>query len=147
MQQHRLDVLPGRQDLRLTRGTGRPSGGSRPEPRRRGPEPRRGRRMRSVVIVGAGVIGRSVGLALRRHGVTTYLTDADPEAAPAGERCGAGFAARPPRQADIAVLAVPQLPRAGGTRILSTSTEMQVRCTGTTAARAGRGARHSAFLC
>ncbi|GHC36083.1 MULTISPECIES: prephenate dehydrogenase [Streptomyces rochei group] len=63
--------------------------------------------MRSVVIVGAGVIGRSVGLALRRHGVTTYLTDADPEAALAGERCGAGFAARPPRQADIAVLAVP----------------------------------------
>ncbi|MFD4259388.1 prephenate dehydrogenase/arogenate dehydrogenase family protein [Streptomyces sp. NPDC058534] len=63
--------------------------------------------MRSVVIVGAGVIGRSVGLALRRHGVTTYLDDADPEAALAGERCGAGFAARPPRQADIAVLAVP----------------------------------------
>ncbi|MEU4982600.1 prephenate dehydrogenase [Streptomyces sp. NPDC021969] len=63
--------------------------------------------MRSVVIVGAGVIGRSVGLALRRHGVTTYLTDADPEAALAGERCGAGFAAPPPRQADIAVLAVP----------------------------------------
>ncbi|WP_030954356.1 prephenate dehydrogenase [Streptomyces sp. NRRL S-481] len=63
--------------------------------------------MRSAVIVGAGLIGRSVGLALRRHGVTTYLVDADPEAALAGEECGAGFAAHPPQQADIAVIAVP----------------------------------------
>ncbi|MDQ0937547.1 prephenate dehydrogenase [Streptomyces turgidiscabies] len=63
--------------------------------------------MRSAVIVGAGLIGRSVGLALRRHGVTTYLIDADPEAALDGERCGAGFAARPLQQADIAVIAVP----------------------------------------
>ncbi|MGN9762089.1 prephenate dehydrogenase [Streptomyces sp. SD31] len=63
--------------------------------------------MRSAVIVGAGLIGRSVGLALRRHGVTTYLIDADPEAALAGEECGAGFAAHPPQQADIAVIAVP----------------------------------------
>ncbi|MGA4846182.1 prephenate dehydrogenase [Streptomyces sp. G5(2025)] len=63
--------------------------------------------MRSAAIVGAGLIGCSVGLALRRHGVTTYLIDADPEAARAAEARGAGLAAQPPRPADIAVITVP----------------------------------------
>lgn len=63
--------------------------------------------MLSAAVVGAGLIGCSVGLALRRHGVTTYLIDADPERARAAEALGAGLATRPPQPADIAVIAVP----------------------------------------
>lgn len=51
--------------------------------------------MRTVAIVGAGVIGCSVGLALRRHGVVTYLIDTDAGAARAAEDRGAGIAAEP----------------------------------------------------
>ncbi|WP_328580882.1 prephenate dehydrogenase [Streptomyces sp. NBC_00370] len=63
--------------------------------------------MRTVAIVGAGVIGCSVGLALRRHGVVTYLIDTDAGAARAAEDRGAGIAAEPAGPADIGVIAVP----------------------------------------
>ena len=70
----------------------------------------------SAVIVGTGLIGTSVALALRSRGVTVWLADADPAAArlaadigagevlPGGWQSGSGGS--PPR-ADIAVLAVP----------------------------------------
>ncbi|MGW0394921.1 prephenate dehydrogenase [Streptomyces sp. NPDC003042] len=63
--------------------------------------------MRTVAIVGTGLIGTSVGLALRRQGVTTYLTDEDPAAVRAAEALGAGLAQPVPEPADIAVIAVP----------------------------------------
>lgn len=63
--------------------------------------------MRTAVIVGTGLIGTSVALALRQQGVTTYLLDADPAAAQTAETLGAGLAQEPPEVADIAVLAVP----------------------------------------
>ncbi|MFG1665905.1 prephenate dehydrogenase [Streptomyces sp. Y7] len=63
--------------------------------------------MRTAAIVGAGPIGCSVGLALRRHGVVTYLIDTDQEAARRAEVRGAGVAEAPPQPADIAVVAVP----------------------------------------
>ncbi|MEU0407408.1 prephenate dehydrogenase [Streptomyces griseorubiginosus] len=63
--------------------------------------------MRTAAIVGAGPIGCSVGLALRRHGVTTYLIDADPEIAHQAEQRGAGIAGAPAQPADIAVVVAP----------------------------------------
>ncbi|MDT0387753.1 MULTISPECIES: prephenate dehydrogenase [Streptomyces] len=63
--------------------------------------------MRTAAIVGAGPIGCSVGLALRRHGVATHVIDADPEAARRAEERGAGVAEAPAQPADIAVIAVP----------------------------------------
>lgn len=63
--------------------------------------------MRCAVIVGTGLIGTSVALALRERGVTTYLMDSDPTAARTAAALGAGLAQEPPEVADIAVLAVP----------------------------------------
>ncbi|MFM9136302.1 MAG: prephenate dehydrogenase [bacterium] len=59
-----------------------------------------------VLIVGSGLLGASVGLALRRAGVTTYLEDADPEALRVAAERGAGEpgAVGDPR---IVVVAVP----------------------------------------
>ena len=34
-----------------------------------------------VAVIGTGLIGTSVALALREHGVSVWLTDTDPEAA------------------------------------------------------------------
>jgi prephenate dehydrogenase len=60
-----------------------------------------------VLIVGTGLIGTSLGLALRRRGVAVYLTDTDPEAAAAAESLGAGTRAAPPGPVSLAVVAVP----------------------------------------
>lgn len=64
-----------------------------------------------VVIVGAGLIGTSVGLALRERGVGVELSDRDPAALRLAEQLGAGTqwgaAAGSPEPADLAVLAVP----------------------------------------
>jgi prephenate dehydrogenase len=65
----------------------------------------------SVVVIGAGLIGTSVGLALRERGITVWLQDRDPESVQLAEGIGAGV--RLPAgglvegPADIAVLAVP----------------------------------------
>ena len=61
----------------------------------------------TVAVVGSGVIGTSVALALRRRGVRTYLLDRDPEAAATAARHGAGSVAVPKGPVDLAVLAVP----------------------------------------
>lgn len=63
-----------------------------------------------VLIVGSGLLGASVGLALRRAGVRVYLDDADPAARDVAVQRGAGEAwhgdrsSVPPR---IVVVAVP----------------------------------------
>jgi prephenate dehydrogenase len=67
----------------------------------------------SAVVIGTGLIGTSIALALREHGVTVGLADQDPAAARLAADIGAGTvlpdarnaAAREP--ADLAVLAVP----------------------------------------
>lgn len=61
----------------------------------------------SVLIVGTGLMGTSLGLALRSHGVRTYLTDRDPATARAAAELGAGIEAPPTHQVDFAVIAVP----------------------------------------
>jgi prephenate dehydrogenase len=86
--------------------TGQPAGneaaGERPPPK-----------LRSAVVIGTGLIGTSIALALRERGVPVGLADQDPAAARLAADIGAGTvlpgalttpAAQP---ADLAVLAVP----------------------------------------
>ncbi|QMU80122.1 prephenate dehydrogenase/arogenate dehydrogenase family protein [Streptacidiphilus sp. PB12-B1b] len=63
--------------------------------------------MRSAVVVGTGLIGASVALALTGRGVDTYLVDRDPQAALTAAAAGAGTAGRPGAPVDLAVIAVP----------------------------------------
>jgi prephenate dehydrogenase len=62
--------------------------------------------LRSALVVGSGLIGTSVGLALRRHGVEVHLTDRDPVAVRRATDLGAGRADPPAAQGDLAVVAV-----------------------------------------
>ncbi|KAA9393039.1 prephenate dehydrogenase [Kocuria coralli] len=48
----------------------------------------------SVLIVGAGLLGASIGLGLRNLGVETWLRDASPTAEAVGEDIGAGLSER-----------------------------------------------------
>jgi prephenate dehydrogenase len=61
-----------------------------------------------VAIIGTGLIGTSVALALREHGASVWLADTDPEAVRLAVSLGAGepLPDGGPR-ADIAVIAVP----------------------------------------
>jgi prephenate dehydrogenase len=65
----------------------------------------------SVVVIGAGLIGTSVALAVRERGAAVWLSDRDPAAAQLAEDIGAGRllpdAGPAGGPADIAVLAVP----------------------------------------
>ncbi|WP_307783284.1 MULTISPECIES: prephenate dehydrogenase [unclassified Streptomyces] len=63
--------------------------------------------LRTAVVVGTGMIGTSVALALRARGVTTYLVDRVPEVARTAEAIGAGIAQLPRERVELAVLAVP----------------------------------------
>jgi prephenate dehydrogenase len=59
-----------------------------------------------VLIVGAGLIGTSVGLALRHHGVEVHLADKNDANLAQAEALGAGVAA-PPDRRELVVAAVP----------------------------------------
>lgn len=61
-----------------------------------------------VAVLGAGLVGTSIGMVLRRHGVIVTLADRNPESVAAAVRRGAGRASLPDEPpADLAVLAVP----------------------------------------
>jgi prephenate dehydrogenase len=66
---------------------------------------------RGVVVVGTGLIGASVGLALRGRGIDVWLSDHDPRTAEMAASLGAGDLLTgeipPGGPADLAVLAVP----------------------------------------
>jgi prephenate dehydrogenase len=68
---------------------------------------------RGVLIVGSGLLGTSLGLALRRAGVDVRLRDRDPEALTEAIRLGAGRADEPGQPAAVAVVAVPPEATAG----------------------------------
>ena len=69
----------------------------------------------SVIVIGTGLIGTSIALALRSRGVTVWLADSDPPSARLAADIGAGTVLPgdvppgppPGGPADVAVLAVP----------------------------------------
>ena len=63
-----------------------------------------------IVVIGTGLIGTSVALALREHGAGVWLADQDPEAARLAANLGAGEPLPETGEgvpADVAVIAVP----------------------------------------
>jgi prephenate dehydrogenase len=62
-----------------------------------------------VVVIGTGLIGTSVALAMSARGTTVLLTDRDPAAAALAAELGAGevLGGSADRPADLAILAVP----------------------------------------
>jgi prephenate dehydrogenase len=60
-----------------------------------------------VLVVGAGLIGASVGMALHRAGVTVYVTDADRTVAHVAASRGAGSDLAPDREPGLVVVATP----------------------------------------
>ncbi|WP_069159906.1 prephenate dehydrogenase [Nocardia altamirensis] len=62
---------------------------------------------RTVAVIGTGLIGTSVALALRNQGIRTYLHDRNPAAAAAAAARGAGILGLPSTAVDLAVVAVP----------------------------------------
>jgi prephenate dehydrogenase len=67
--------------------------------------------IRSAIVIGTGLIGTSVALALRGHGVTVWLTDLDSESLRLAASLGAGDPLPVPSAfpADLAVFAVPPM--------------------------------------
>ena len=63
--------------------------------------------MRSALVVGTGLIGTSIALALTRRGIEVYLSDTDESAARTAASLGAGRTGRPPQPVDLCILAVP----------------------------------------
>jgi prephenate dehydrogenase len=60
-----------------------------------------------MAVVGTGLIGTSVALAVSLRGVTVYLSDRDESAARTAAALGAGVLDTPAEPVDLAVLAVP----------------------------------------
>lgn len=63
--------------------------------------------MRTAAVVGTGLIGTSIALALSRRGVDVYLADRDEGAAKTAASLGGGRVAEPSEPVDLAVIAVP----------------------------------------
>ena len=60
-----------------------------------------------VLVVGAGLLGTSIGLALRRHDVTVWLADVSPEHVRTASGLGAGVAVPVDGSPALVVVAVP----------------------------------------
>lgn len=63
--------------------------------------------IRTMAVIGTGLIGTSVALAARQKGVAVYLSDRDEEHSRMAAALGAGIVGRPPGPVDLAVIAVP----------------------------------------
>jgi len=63
--------------------------------------------MRTAAVIGTGLIGTSVALALSRRGVRVYLADRDDDAVRTAASLGAGETGTPAEPVDLAVIAVP----------------------------------------
>ena len=62
----------------------------------------------TVAIIGTGLIGTSIALAMREKGSTVWLADQDPASARLAEHMGAGdLLPAHEVKADVAVIAVP----------------------------------------
>jgi prephenate dehydrogenase len=63
--------------------------------------------MRTAAVIGTGLVGTSVALALTQRGVTVYLADNDDSAVRTAASLGAGTLEEPTVPVDLAVIAVP----------------------------------------
>ncbi len=63
--------------------------------------------MRTAVVIGTGLIGTSVALALTERGVAVHLVDHDPALARTRRRAAPGTDTPPDGRVDLAVVAVP----------------------------------------
>jgi len=63
--------------------------------------------VKTAAVIGTGLVGTSVALALSRHGVTVHLADRDESAARTANSLGAGSLGLPDVPVDLAILAVP----------------------------------------
>ncbi|MFF1306282.1 prephenate dehydrogenase [Streptomyces sp. NPDC058307] len=63
--------------------------------------------MHTAVVIGTGLIGTSVALALSARDVEVYLRDSDPAAVRTAAALGAGTMAQPAGTVDLAIVAVP----------------------------------------
>lgn len=63
--------------------------------------------MRTMTVIGTGLIGTSIALAASGQGLTVFLSDRDPLAARTAAALGAGLVRTPTEPVDLAVLAVP----------------------------------------
>ncbi|MFJ5778262.1 prephenate dehydrogenase [Streptomyces sp. NPDC093094] len=63
--------------------------------------------MRTALVIGTGLIGTSVALALAQRGVVVHLSDHDPEQARTAAALGAGTDEAPAGPVDLAVVAAP----------------------------------------
>lgn len=61
----------------------------------------------SILIIGSGLIGTSIGMAMSRAGADVYLIDRDPAVAARAEKLGGGRAALPSNDPDVVIVAVP----------------------------------------
>jgi prephenate dehydrogenase len=82
--------------------------------------------MRTALVVGTGLIGTSIALALSRRGVEVHLTDVDEAAARTAASLGAGHLGVPAKQVDLAILAVP--PARMGTVLAAAQQADWARC-------------------
>ncbi|SDG03197.1 prephenate dehydrogenase [Sinosporangium album] len=81
--------------------------------------------IRSVLVVGTGLIGTSVALALRRREVRVLLADRDASAVRLARELGAGEEWEPGQTVDLAVIAVP--PQVVGHQLLELQKEGAAR--------------------
>ena len=79
-----------------------------------------------VAVVGTGLIGTSVALALREKGSQVWLTDSDPAAARLAADLGAGELLHKGITADVAVIAVP--PAAVAATLAAAQARNMARC-------------------
>ena len=79
-----------------------------------------------VAVLGTGLIGTSVALALRERGVGVWLADEDPEAARLAANLGAGEPLPDGAHADVAVIAVP--PAAVAATLAAAQARTLARC-------------------
>jgi prephenate dehydrogenase len=84
----------------------------------------------TAVVIGAGLIGTSIALALRGHGVAVWLQDTDVQSAQLAANLGAGellpAAGVPAGPADVAILAVP--PAAVASELAAAQGRALARC-------------------
>ncbi len=72
---------------------------------------------RCVLVIGTGLIGASIGMALHARGVEVWLDDVSPDAVAMAASRGAGRSGRPDADPDVVIVAVP--PRSAAAVIIA----------------------------